>query len=253
MPIKEESFRIGCGRYLQEHGIIASLGEEILHQGSYPLIVGDKTALSITKDIIEKSVSKVCNKYEIAECLYDTDRYIYPEAFGDYREKAVKAMSRLIGMDGSLLDYKNLLIARYNGQICGICLISDGTGTWDEELIRKRMGDLFLSSQKDGFNYTSEEYFKKINSNTITENEIELVACSVMDGFRRKHIADALLNKLVELYKDKIIKLTVLSENAAAIRLYEKHGFVKSGDEYEGFAPQGLKRPMCFDMVKLPQ
>ena len=29
-PIKEKSFRIGCGRYLQERGIIASLGEEVL-------------------------------------------------------------------------------------------------------------------------------------------------------------------------------------------------------------------------------
>lgn len=67
MPIKEKSFRIGCGRYLQERGIIATLGEEILRLGKSPLIVGGKTALSITSDAIVKSVAKSCEKYEIIE------------------------------------------------------------------------------------------------------------------------------------------------------------------------------------------
>ena len=67
MPIREESFRIGCGRYLQQPGIISKLGEEIKRIGSAPLIVGGKTALSITRDKIESSVEAVCEKYEIVE------------------------------------------------------------------------------------------------------------------------------------------------------------------------------------------
>lgn len=67
MPIKEKSFRIGCGRYLQGSGIIASLGEEVLRLGKAPLIVGGKTALSITRKTVERSLSKACNKYAIVE------------------------------------------------------------------------------------------------------------------------------------------------------------------------------------------
>lgn len=64
MPIKEESFRIGCGRYIQGAGYIERIGDEVLRLGTSPLIIGGKTALGITKSKIEKSVSEKCNKYE---------------------------------------------------------------------------------------------------------------------------------------------------------------------------------------------
>jgi len=34
MPIKEKSFRIGCGRYVQEPGALNGLGTEVLRLGS---------------------------------------------------------------------------------------------------------------------------------------------------------------------------------------------------------------------------
>ena len=64
MPIKEESFRIGCGRYLQGLGYTERIGDEILRLGSSPLIIGGKTAFKITKSKIEASVSAKCGKYE---------------------------------------------------------------------------------------------------------------------------------------------------------------------------------------------
>lgn len=67
MPIREESFRIGCGRYLQKPGLLASCGEEVLRFGTAPLIVGGKTALSVTKEIIEPSVAEKCPRYEFIE------------------------------------------------------------------------------------------------------------------------------------------------------------------------------------------
>ncbi|MBQ8388408.1 MAG: iron-containing alcohol dehydrogenase [Clostridia bacterium] len=69
MPIKEQSFRIGCGRYLQGAGIINSTGEEILRVGRAPLIVGGRTALGLTREKLEKSVSAVCENYRFAEHL----------------------------------------------------------------------------------------------------------------------------------------------------------------------------------------
>ena len=67
MPIREKSFRIGSGRYLQEPGIIKTLGDEVLRLGGAPLIVGGKTALQLTASEIEKSVGAVCQYYRIEE------------------------------------------------------------------------------------------------------------------------------------------------------------------------------------------
>lgn len=64
MPIKEESFRIGCGRYMQGAGYIEKVGEEVARLGTSPLIIGGKTALSLTQSKIEKSAMEKCNKYE---------------------------------------------------------------------------------------------------------------------------------------------------------------------------------------------
>lgn len=65
MPIKEESFRIGCGRYLQKAGGLSLLGEEVSRFGSSALVVGGATALGITKNRIEKSLEGL--KFEIIE------------------------------------------------------------------------------------------------------------------------------------------------------------------------------------------
>ena len=66
MPIREESFRIGSGRYVQKSGAITELGAEVLKLGKRPLIIGGKTALNITREKITNSVS-ICEKYEIIE------------------------------------------------------------------------------------------------------------------------------------------------------------------------------------------
>ena len=64
MPIREESFRIGCGRYLQGAGYLEKAGDEVQKLGKSPLIVGGKTALEITKESLENSIKEKCNKYK---------------------------------------------------------------------------------------------------------------------------------------------------------------------------------------------
>ena len=64
MPIKEESFRIGSGRYIQGRGYLEKTADEILRFGTSPLIIGGKTALTLTREQIEKSIRGKCNKYE---------------------------------------------------------------------------------------------------------------------------------------------------------------------------------------------
>lgn len=67
MPIREEAFRIGCGRYVQKPNLLRECGKEITRLGKAPLIVGGKTALEITRGTIESSVSAVCETYEILQ------------------------------------------------------------------------------------------------------------------------------------------------------------------------------------------
>ena len=69
MPIREKSFRIGSGRYLQEPGILKTLGTEVLRLGKAPFIVGGKTALSLTRDTIKESLDATCPYYRIEEHL----------------------------------------------------------------------------------------------------------------------------------------------------------------------------------------
>lgn len=190
------------------------------------------------------------NKAEIAGCLYDTDPFIYPEAFGENRDVAVKIISRIIGMQDSLLAYKNIIVARYNGQVCGICLMSDGNSKWDVEDIKRRVGgDLMTPSMAEGFEYASKEYFSNFVDNNFDDSSVELVACCVEEGFRGNHIADGLLNKVITDYGDKTIRLAVLSDNAAAIGLYEKYGFRIKAEE-KGFASKGLEKPKCYVMER---
>lgn len=67
MPIREESFRIGCGRYLQKPNLLKECSDEILRLGTSPLFVGGKTAYSLTRSTIETSVKNACEKYEFIE------------------------------------------------------------------------------------------------------------------------------------------------------------------------------------------
>lgn len=56
--VVESSFRLGCGRYIQENGAIHRLGEELVRLGKHiPFILGGKTALSLTGEAIEASLA----------------------------------------------------------------------------------------------------------------------------------------------------------------------------------------------------
>lgn len=57
MAIHEESFRIGCGRYIQGKGYIARLGGEVKRAGTKPLVIGDDTTISITREKITASLN----------------------------------------------------------------------------------------------------------------------------------------------------------------------------------------------------
>ena len=188
------------------------------------------------------------DKIRVAECIYDTDRYIYPIAFGENRKKAVAAISKLLGKDNSLFDLGNFYVARNNKDICGICLLSHGTHNWDVQNCLSFIKDDIDSVQD--FEYASEEYFFP-TAKGFVPGEIEIVACCVAPQYRRKGIAGYMLDHLFKelVVKDQIIRLCVLADNYNAIELYKDHGFVIT-DHYKGFNRVELQAPDVYSMKR---
>ena len=113
MAIKEPSFRIGSGRYLQEEGIISRVGEESLALGAGALIIGGKTALSITEGSIRESLDAVSNRYEIITHIGPCSR----EAAERYSKVAdEKALSVIIGVGGGVIMDLSKLVASIGGR-----------------------------------------------------------------------------------------------------------------------------------------
>ena len=186
---------------------------------------------------------------EIAECLYNTDPFIYPAAFGNDRDVAVRAITKIIEIEDSLFSFDNIYVTRYNGSICGICLLADGSSKWETQRYFESIKDM-LPSDND-FEYTSKEYFVD-EAERIRSNEVEIVACSVAEDFRRRKVARSMLRELAEepRLKGKALVLEVLADNVGAIELYKQAGFEKTGETHDGFNKEGLYRPDCITMKR---
>ena len=235
------------------------------------------------KDVDYRKIQLHCSfvrgdddKEKIADCLYQTDRFIYPEAFGSDRDVAVKAISRLIGMDDSLFDNKNLFVARYNNEICGVALLYDGTTKWNRKKIEERISKVLPAGWEEGFNYASKGYFEKLCNKKIGKDTIEIVAFCVDEGFRNKGVGKEFMRNLLEfkkpvkpkdyekhddpdrplLFDNKTFKLSVLEDNKNAMSLYDRCGFKinrtihkSTNGLFEGFCPKGTrKKPLCYEM-----
>lgn len=107
MPIREKSFRIGAGRYLQERGILSTLAQEVLRLGRSPLIVGGKTALQITRPTVEDSLGSAELRYRIEE---------HRGTCNDEDAKVLAALARAEGYDvivgiggGVLMDFAKMI------------------------------------------------------------------------------------------------------------------------------------------------
>jgi ribosomal protein S18 acetylase RimI-like enzyme len=58
-----------------------------------------------------------------------------------------------------------------------------------------------------------------------------------------------LLKNLFSQTRDSFFELTVLTENAAAIRLYEKFGFMIVGEAFKDYGGYNLPPVDCYKMV----
>lgn len=183
---------------------------------------------------------------EIAECIYATDPFIYPTAFGHNKEKAVLAISKLIRIPGSLLHYSNIFVAVKDNSVCGVLLYNEHGAEWNTEQFYLLTNEFLEDKQK--FEYASNTYFEE-ESKQPEDNHIEIIAVCVAPEHRGKGIASKMLSSFIEIKANKILELDVLANNESAIRLYSRCGFQITA-QYKGFSYTDATRPDCYHMVR---
>lgn len=183
---------------------------------------------------------------DIARCLYLTDPYIYPAAFGTDPEQAARAIASLMRIPGSLFDYRRMIVGLIDGHIKAVILYSEPGICWNqqqcEEAVRMHLPDI------SAFRYVSQAYFSQ-EAAVEQEHFIELVACCVAPEARRQGLASRMLQFLINEKKGHMIGLDVLADNVSAIALYEKWGFSITG-RMKGFSIDPNNLPECFRMIR---
>jgi len=187
------------------------------------------------------------NFIKIADCIYDTDPFIYPTAFGEDKKSAVQAIAKLIGIRESLLSYRNILIAVLDEKICGVLLYNEHGAEWNTEQYYSHIQEHVPNKEK--FEYASAHYFIE-EARPPKHNHIKVVALCVAPSNRRMGIAKALLASLLKEKRNSIIELDVLADNESAIRLYARCGFSVT-NEFKGFSFTEETRPNCYHMVRM--
>ncbi len=112
MPVREQAFRIGCGRYLQKPDLLKECGAEIARLGKAPLIVGGKTALSVARPKMEKSVEEYCQTVCWVEHRGTCN---HPAAQALAQQAQQQGLDVVVGVGGGVLMDLAKLVGDYAG------------------------------------------------------------------------------------------------------------------------------------------
>ncbi len=197
-------------------------------------------------DIVIRCAEGTVDFQQIASCIYLTDPFIYPAAFGPDIRQAANAISKLMSIEDGLFHPNNLVIAVHGEKICGILLYNKDGAAWNRsECIDLVQG--IVPSIKN-FCYVSDAYFSA-EAISPPKKHIEIVACCVMPEFRKMGISKCMFDWLIKEYIGYTFTLDVLAENLAAISLYKKYGFLMV-EEHKGFSLEEATRPDCYRMLR---
>lgn len=178
----------------------------------------------ITKeDIIIRKVNLDDNFEEIAELIYETDPYIYPHWFHNDVSECKRVLVPLLDKEGFFFNYKSMSVAvdKRNNKIIGLIQIIDKDTNFNYDYTE-------LMAVDETYKFTIENYIFELI------NEVEKFGLPyfsnvvVHHGYRGLKLGSMMMDYILEECKGKYVKflLDVLAENPAAVRLYEKMGFV---------------------------
>lgn len=198
------------------------------------------------RNIIIRHATSTDDFLEIAKCLYLTDPYIYPTAFGSDIDKASSAITKLINREECLFNYKSIYIATMEGKICGVLLYNEYGSCWDTDIYYNLIKEYI--SDKERFVYAANNYFIDC-SKKPKYGYIDIVALCVLPEYRRMSVSSSLLKTFIEEKSGNTLTLDVLADNSTAIHTYKKFGFSITNN-YKGFGFTEETRPDCYHMVR---
>lgn len=178
------------------------------------------------------------NLKEIAELIYETDKYIYPN-LATTKDKAISIIIDMI-KSRTIFNYKNCLIAIDNSCIVGLICYTRKTSP-------PNCYDKWLYSD-DKLKHVIENYILKCEAES-KESEIALTCVCVKAEHRRQKIAAKLIQHMFQLFPNKYIYLYTLKHNSAAINLYQSMGF-KIINEQKGYNCYYKHKPLVYLMGK---
>ena len=175
------------------------------------------------ENVIIRKATANDNFDEIAELIYETDPYIYPHWFHNSVEECKDTIVPLLNKDGFFFNYKSMhvMIDKRNNKIIGLIQIIDKDTNFSYDY-----NDLMNKS--DSYKFTIENYIYEL-INEVKESGLPYFSNIVIHhDYRGLKLGSIMVEYILKECKDKYYKfiLDVLAENPAAVRLYEKMGFV---------------------------
>lgn len=176
-----------------------------------------------TNNILIRKANINDNFEQIAELIYETDPYIYPHWFHNNVEECKEVIAPLLDKEGFFFNYNSmhLLIDKTNNKIIGLIQIIDKDTNFNYDYTE-------LMNKDKTYKFTIENYIFELIEEV---NKFGLPYFSnivIHHDYRGLKLGSIMMDYILKECKDKYYKfiLDVLAENPAAVRLYEKMGFV---------------------------
>lgn len=162
----------------------------------------------------------------IGELIYLVDHWVYPDLF-DYSLDVAKDVAPYLLRYDTAYNHKFIKVITYNDELAGFMLLLDKYPmNNNKEMVRAFMDSVGFLPKK--FDKVIAGYFDELAKGWVGT---QVVSLSIMTKFRRKHLAQILLDSLDE---KTTYTLACVRDNLGARKLYEKAGF-KYSFEYPGY------------------
>ncbi|MBO4983099.1 MAG: GNAT family N-acetyltransferase [Clostridia bacterium] len=181
---------------------------------------------------------------EVIELIYQTDPYIYKDLFGNI-ENAHRVLYRSFENPKCVFYKKAIYIVRAKEQVIGVALYHANDFHWDPNALLEDFEKAELQPP-ESFSSVSAYMDKTYNYCKLGNSMCNV---SVRSDYQRKGVASFLLASLLDISTNEIVELTVLSDNIAAIKLYEKFGFKIVGEAFKDYGGHLLPPVDCYKMV----
>ena len=163
------------------------------------------------------------NMEEIAELIYDTDKYIYPFWFNNDREKAIEFLKNHIPKDGFIFNYNNLYIAydKTTKHIIGLICALDNSINFDYDYSE-------IKRVNQNYSFTITNYIEKLIEEVKELNGLYISNVCVNKDYRGKSIGTKLLGYFISQMEEvgfENFALDCLLHNLIAKNLYHSFSF----------------------------